>query len=81
MQDKSRKKNITQKTWFHMLPAVILGLLLAAVLLYGNTRLISAHNEEEERQTARLVGLLREKLPDAWRLFPCESFGRLENEK
>ena len=24
---------------------------------------------------------LREKLPDAWRLFPCESFGRLENEK
>ena len=64
MQDKSRKKNITQKTWFHMLPAVILGLLLAAVLLYGNTRLISAHNEEEERQTARLVGLLREKLPD-----------------
>ena len=64
MQEEKRIKNITHRTWFHWLPAVILSLLLAAVLLYGNTRLISDHNRDEAARTAVLVGVLREKLPE-----------------
>ena len=64
MQENKRKKYITRRTWFHWLPAGILSLLLAAVLLYGNIRLIADDNEKDAERTAILVGTLRENLPD-----------------
>lgn len=56
--------NRKQHTWLNRLPVIAIAMLLAAVLLYGNVRLVSSHREEETARTALLIGLLREKLPE-----------------
>ena len=61
MENKKRRK---RHPWIHRLPAIAFALLLAAILLYGNTRMIASHNREEEANTAVLVGVIREKLPE-----------------
>ena len=61
MENTYNKKH---HTWFNRLPVIACAMLLAAVLLYGNVRLISSSHEDETERTALLIGLLREKLPE-----------------
>jgi len=56
--------NRKHHTWLNRLPVIACAMLLAAVLLYGNVRLISSNREDETERTALLIGLLREKLPE-----------------
>ena len=58
------KRKLKFHSMIHILPVAAFSVLMAAILLYGNTRMISDYNEQEAARTAMLVGVIRDRNPE-----------------